>query len=233
MQKTVGILGGMGPEATALFYHKVVQLSPAKNDQDHLKTIILSNPKIPDRNSYFANKSQSPLPTLIDSVKQLECMGADFISMPCNTVHGFWKQLCEAVNIPILNIISETVAAIKNDRQEFSNSHIGLLATDGTLRMEIYQQPLLSAGFKLITPEPAAQKAVHDGIYSIKSGENTRKAIENIQKGILSLQQQEASALIYGCTEFNLIKNELRTEITPFDSLDILAKATVDFALSK
>ena len=223
----------MGPEATALFYHRVVQLSPAKNDQDHLKTIILSNPKIPDRNCHLVNESQSPLPTLIDGVRQLECMGADFISIPCNTVHWFWEQLCEEVNIPILNIIGETVEAIKNDQKKFSNSQIGLLATDGTLRMEIYNQALLSAGFGLIIPEPAAQKAVHDSIYSIKSGESIRKATENIQKGILSLQQQGASALIYGCTEFNLIKNELRTEITPFDSLDILAKATVDFALSE
>jgi len=222
----------MGPEATALFYHRVVQLSPAKNDQDHLKTVILSNPKIPDRNCHLVSESESPLPILIDGVRQLECMGADFISMPCNTVHWFWEQLCEEVNIPILNIISETVKAIKNDQKKFSNSLIGLLATDGTLRMEIYHQALLSAGFALIIPEPATQKAVHDSIYSIKSGENIRKATENIQKGILSLQQQGASALIYGCTELNLIKNELRTEITPFDSLDILAKATVDFALS-
>ena len=223
----------MGPEATALFYRRVVQLSPAKNDQDHLKTIILSDPKIPDRNFHLVNKSQSPLPTLVDGVRQLECMGADFISIPCNTVHWFWEQLCKEVKIPILNIISETVEAIKNDSQEFSNSQIGLLATDGTLRMEIYHQALLAAGFEPIIPEPAAQKAVQDGIYLIKSGKNTREALGNIQKGILSLQQQGASALIYGCTEFNLIKNKFRTEITPFDSLDILAKATVDFALSE
>ena len=97
----------MGPEATALFYHRVVQLSPAKNDQDHLKTIILSNPKIPDRNCHLVNESQSPLPTHIDGVRQLECMGADFISIPCNTVHWFWEQLCEEVNIPILNIFGQ------------------------------------------------------------------------------------------------------------------------------
>ena len=226
----------MGPAATALFYHKLVQLTPAENDQDHLKTIILSDPKIPDRNCHLMNSSESPLPVLIDCAKQLQQIGADFISIPCNTAHWFWPQLRETVDIPILNIIDETVEAIKRDlnltKAGSSNSHIGLLATDGTLEMKLYHRALLAAGFQPIEPEPAVQETVQHSIYRIKGGENKREAIAGIQEGISHLQQQGASALIYGCTELNLIGDELTSAVSSFHSLDILAQATVDFALS-
>ena len=236
VQKTVGILGGMGPEATAFFYHKIVQLTPARNDQDHLKTIILSNPKIPDRNYNLLNSSESPLPVLIDCARQLQQIGADFISMPCNTAHWFWPQLCEAVDIPVLNIIDETVETIKRNfnytKAGSSDSHIGLLATDGTLQMKLYHRALLAAGLQPVVPEPAVQETVQRSIYWIKGGEKQREAIAGIQEGISHLQQQGASALIYGCTELTLIGDELTSAVSSFDSLEILAQATVNFALS-
>lgn len=236
MQKTVGILGGMGPAATALFYHKLVQLTPARNDQDHLKTIILSDPKIPDRNCHLLNSSESPLPMLIDCARQLQQFGADFISIPCNTAHWFWPQLCETIDIPILNIINETVETIQRDinhtKAGSSNPHIGLLATDGTLQMKLYHHALLAAGLQPIVPEPSVQETVQRSIYRIKGGEKKGEAIAGIQEGISHLQQQGVSALIYGCTELNLIGDKLTSAVSSFDSLDILAQSTVNFALS-
>jgi len=135
-----------------------------------------------------------------------------------------------------LNIIDETVETIKRDpnhtKAGSSNSHIGLLVTDGTLQMKLYHRALLAAGLQPIEPEPAVQETVQRSIYSIKGGEKKGEAIAGIQEGISHLQQQGASALIYGCTELTLIGDQLTSAVSSFDSLDILAQATVDFALS-
>jgi aspartate racemase len=223
----------MGPEATALFYQKIIQLTPAKTDQDHLRVVIVSNPKIPDRNGHLLNSSDSPFPALVQSAQDLHRLGADFIAIPCNTAHWFWFQLCKAVPIPILNIINETVEAVARHRQAesgFAHSQIGLLATDATLQMELYHKALLTAGLHPMVPPAALQQNVHRSIYCIKSGGNKEEAVGYIQEAISHLEQQGIYSLIYGCTELKSLSDRLTPTVPVFDSLDILARATVDFA---
>ncbi len=104
-EKVVGILGGMGPEATADFFAKVIALTPAKRDQDHLRIIINNNPKIPDRTEAILAKDEALFPILVETAKSLERAGVDFIVIPCNTVHYFYEDLVREVSIPILHMI--------------------------------------------------------------------------------------------------------------------------------
>ncbi|GAH53208.1 unnamed protein product, partial [marine sediment metagenome] len=107
-EKIIGILGGMGPEATVDLFHKIIKFTPAKKDQDHFRIIIDNNPKIPDRTAAILGKGEDPLPALQETARNLEKAGVDFIIIPCNTAHYFLPQIQKSVNIPVLNMIEET-----------------------------------------------------------------------------------------------------------------------------
>ena len=109
MTRTVGVMGGMGPEATAAFYGSFVQRTPALVDQAHHPVIIFSDPRVPDRTEFILGQGPSPEPALLSLARKLEAAGADLIAIPCNTAHLFWKEISESVEIPVLNILEETV----------------------------------------------------------------------------------------------------------------------------
>ena len=137
-EKTIGILGGMGPEATIDLFTKLVKSTKVKKDQDHLRILIDNNPKIPDRTLAIQKKGPSPIPRLIQSAKLLERAGADFIIIPCVTVHHFYDRLQERVDIPILHIVEETWKFI---RTQLKGIHcIGVLATTGTIQTGLFQR---------------------------------------------------------------------------------------------
>jgi len=111
-KRVIGILGGMGPEATVALYKRILDRTPAKRDQDHLRVIIDSNPKIPDRTAAIVGKGESPLPMMTEGVRNLERVGADFLIIPCNTAHHWLSELRKAVSIPIIDMVGETAAAV-------------------------------------------------------------------------------------------------------------------------
>ena len=111
--RVVGILGGMGPEATAEFYRYIVSLTPAGRDQDHIKVLMYSNPKIPDRSRAITEGGESPLPYLVESAHVLERAGAGILAIPCNTAHYYLPELQARVDVPVLNMITETLSAFK------------------------------------------------------------------------------------------------------------------------
>lgn len=113
MPRTIGVLGGMGPEATARFYQLLVEKTPAACDQEHIPTIIFSEPRIPDRTEYLVRGHESPLGLLVQTAQRIESAGAELIAIPCNTAHFFWKEMQEAVSVPVLHIVRETVGAIR------------------------------------------------------------------------------------------------------------------------
>ena len=148
MNKTIGIVGGMGPLATCDLYQKIIQVTQADKDQEHVRVCIDGNTRIPDRTAAILHKGRDPLPQMIKSAVRLEGMGADVLIMPCNTAHYFYKKLLPFVDIPFLNMLEETAdAAVK-----MGITKAGLLATDGTVKSGVYEKAFQERGISLELP---------------------------------------------------------------------------------
>ena len=144
--RSVGVLGGMGPEATVDFAARVVAMTPAKTDQDHVRMIVDNDPSIPSRQEAILRGGADPGPAMAAMATRLQAAGADFLVMPCNTAHAFSKSVSGAVSIPLLSIVDVTVAACRQ------YSVLGLLATEGCLRSGIYQDAVNALGQELLIP---------------------------------------------------------------------------------
>ena len=221
----VGILGGMGPLATLAFYRRLILLTPASRDQDHLRIFIDNNPQIPDRTAAILNGGEDPLPFLQESARGLERAGADFIVMPCNSAHYYLEGIREAVKIAVLSMIEETVSVLEE-------RVVGLLATDGVLRSGLYHRACQAVGITLLEPTPEDQKTVITTIYGIEKGRKGPSDYSGrLKEEVDRFQSRGARAVIVGCTELSLIPNE-NLSIPAYDALDILARATVKQALA-
>ena len=225
-EKIVGILGGMGSESTADFFLKTIKATPIKKDQDHLRIIIDNNPKIPDRTLALLGKGKSPLEEVKGTIHSLEKAGAEIIAIPCNTIHYYYEELQNSTNIPIINMISETLAYIY---KVFPNlKKIGLLATTGTIKIRMYQKALKE--IEVITPDDDAQKKVMNVIYGergIKAGYTQGSPRKDILEVAEILVERRAEAIISGCTEISLVLNQEDLPVPLIDPLQILAEVTV------
>lgn len=222
---SIGILGGMGPEATLELFRKIIELTPADKDQDHLRVIIDSNPAVPDRTAAILHRGESPLPSLQKTAQILEGAGADLITIPCNSAHYYLASIREAVKIPVLDMIEETASRIREQR-------VGLLATDGTLSAGLYQKACTNRGIELLEPQKSNQKVVMQVIYRIKAGEKGISLEQAITQVIENLKRRGAEAVIAGCTELSLILDEGDLDTPLYDALSILAQVAVQQALS-
>ena len=228
-EKVIGILGGMGPEATAELFCRIIRATPAQKDQDHLRVIVDNNPKIPDRTAAIIGGGVSPLPEMVKTARNLERAGADFIIMPCNTAHHYYENLRKSVGIPVLNMI-ELTARVINKR--FPNVRtVGLIATTGTVKTKIYDQALERIGVKVISPHADLQDRVMKAIYDdIKAGSimESRKIIVNVAN---HLAERGSDMIICGCTEVSLVLKSGDLPIPIIDPLQILSETAVATAL--
>jgi aspartate racemase len=234
-EKMIGILGGMGPEATIDLFTKIVKATKVKKDQDHLRILIDNNPKIPDRTLAIQGKGPSPLPQLIRSARVLEKAGADFIVIPCVTSHHFFQPLQERIKIPILHLIKETV---KYTQARFKRIRkIGLIATTGTVQTGLFQKSFSDTGKELILPSPEVQKKMvmeaiygKGGIKAIGPSERSKRLILKACQGLI---HQGAQAILAGCTEIPLVLREGDLSVPVIDPISILARAAVEKAQGK
>jgi len=225
-EKVIGILGGMGPEATADFFMKVIKATPAKKDQDHFRTLIDSNPKIPERSLAILGKGKSPLKQLQETLHNLEKAGAEIIAMPCNTAHHYYTELQESTNIPIINMISETAAYIYENFPDIKK--IGLLATTGTIKAGIYHKAITK--MEVITPDEDAQETLMNAIYGeqgIKAGYTQGKPRGDTLEVAELLINKGAEAIVMGCTEISLVLSQKDLPIQVIDPLQSLAEVVV------
>ena len=228
---TVGILGGMGPEATCLFFQKIIQNTPASKDQDHLKIIIYNDPAIPDRTKAILDKNNTPAIKAKTGLGFLSKAAVDVITIPCVSMHFYYDKLIQYVDIPILNIIRETVSHIKKTYPE--NKHIGLLATTGTVQCRIFEKELIKAGLQVIIPEKKNQELLMECIYGphgVKSGnlnDDSKTQAVNVAE---SLIDKGAEVIIGGCTEIPFILKQGDLRIPFIDSLDILSGSVIEMA---
>ncbi len=229
MRLTVGVVGGMGPRATADFFAKLIELTPAARDQDHLRVLIDSNPQIPDRSAFILGEGEDPTPWLVETARRLEAAGADFLVIPCNTAHYFLEAIRRSVRIPVLDI-TEAVAE-EATRTVPGLEAVGLLATTATARAQLYHRAFGRRGVRVIAPGGEDQKAVDRAIYSVKAGDlgpEVRKAVARVG---VRLVEQGAEAIVLGCTEIPLVVDPQTWPVPVLDSTHILAQVTVRTAI--
>ncbi len=226
--KTVGIIGGMGPEATLDLFYKIIKNTPAKKDQEHIHLIIDNYPQIPDRTQFILGKGENPLPYLLRSANLLENAGVDAICMPCNTAHFFVDDIRKNINVPFISIVESVLKDIKKNQRDAKR--IGLLATEGTIAGNVYHRVFEKEGYTIIVPKVSVQKKLMDVIYSVKAG-RVKEKVNLLQECIDNLSN-EVDILIVACTEIPILIPYIKSSIPIIDATLSLAKSVVEFALS-
>ena len=229
----VGVLGGMGPESTAELLVRITRCTPAAAEQNHLRVIVDSNPKIPNRTDALLSGETGPIiEALAQTALNLEQAGAQIIGMPCNTAHAFLTDIRTAVGVPVVDMISETaLRAFDLFGEEVT---VGLLATDGTLRTRLYHEALEEVGLVPMSPSaPGIQYAVMDALDSVKLHGVTEDAYNALAVAVRNLASEGATSLIAGCTEASLVLERHTPDLPWLDPLQILAEALVREAMSE
>lgn len=221
--KTIGILGGMGPLATIDLATKIIKHTVAEKDNDHIHTIIDNYAQIPDRTAFIIGNGADPTAHLIESATKLESMGADFLIMPCNTAHYFYNDIVKSINIPFLNMISETAKSFK------SGEKIGLLATQGTYSSKIYEKTFNELDLEIIAPPQGLQVLLMDLIYEIKSGKSNGEDID-VASILNHFYDLGITKIILGCTELPVAFQALNIKGDFFDPTKILALSAITLA---
>lgn len=226
-EKTLGVLGGMGPLATAYFMKITVDMTDAQTDQQHIPMIVYNHTTIPDRTEYILdNSNPNPVPILQNDAKLLEQAGVNVIAMPCNTAHNFFEQIQKSVSVPVLHIVEETVKYIA--RRDKKCKKIGILATKGTLKSGVYQDFCEQYGLQAVLPTKAVSDMLMDIIYNkVKTGKKV--SVAEFLGIIDDMRESGCDAVILGCTELSVIKSDLhlmRYDI--IDSLEVLAKRSIE-----
>ena len=226
-KKTIGILGGMGPLATADLFQKIVLLTKADTDREHIRVYIDSNTNIPDRTAAILSGGEDPVPEMASALRHLEACGADCIIMPCNTAHYFLPRLQAMTKIPFLSILTAAAEACK---AQFPGKTVGILATRGTLAANLYQEALVQAGVPYLVPDAPAQDALMRVIYDgVKAG----KGPDSYRADFLTVLEQMsaggAEVFLLGCTELPLAAEALNIALPTVDPTAELAKAAIRF----
>ena len=220
---TLGVIGGLGPIATAHFMELVIRMTEADTDQEHLDMILYNRPSIPDRTSYILDPTRpNPLPEMIRVGNALARQGAKLIAIPCMTAHYFHRELTRYIEAPIVHAIHETAAHLK----KHGISKVGIMATDGPIRSKLFQSELERHGIEALIPGPEGQKCVMSVIYDdIKA--NKPAGMDKFQLASRDLRAQGAQAIILGCTELSLVKRDYPIGAGYLDAMEVLAQTCV------
>ncbi|HWQ30394.1 MAG TPA: amino acid racemase [Negativicutes bacterium] len=217
----IGILGGMGPEATNNFYRKIIQFTDASKDQEHIHVIMDSNTEIPDRSQFICGGGEDPRIEMVRSLVKLEMMGAEYIAIPCNTAHYFYDDIKKYTKINILNMIHETAVFARTAQPE-AKEYL-LLATEGTYMSGIYKKKFNEFGLKIIEPDSTDKKTVMNWIYEVKSGTFRVKPVDFLSL-VNKYRKDELTPIILGCTELPILTEKLGLSEEYVDPVTILAK---------
>ncbi len=227
MKKTIGILGGMGPMATADLFQKIIALTRAGCDNDHIRVYIDSNSAIPDRTAAILSGGPDPVPEMAGALRHLEACGADCILLPCNTAHYFLPRLQAMTEIPILSMPEATARACA---RQFPGQTAALLATKGTLATGLYDQALAAADVTCLRPDGAGQEALMRVIYQgVKAGVAPERYRADMHTVLSDLAARGADYFILGCTELPLAARLLNLKHPMVDPTAELAKAAIAF----
>jgi len=219
----LGILGGMGPQASQVFYQRVLDATDAGRDQEHIESLILSDTKMPDRTRAIFSGNTGPVKDrLLADARLLADWGAACIAIPCNTSHAFVPWLQERVDAPIVNMIEETAAQLKRRGVR----RAGILATDGTVRLGLYHNACARVGVEAVTPPPELQELVMEIIYDeIKRGERgSREKFATVDR---ALREMGCDRAVLACTELSVYRDWHGLPEFYLDAMDVLARRCV------
>ena len=225
----IGILGGMGPLATADLYTKIIERTAATADQEHIPVVMHADPRVPDRTAALLRGGEDPTPWLVRGGQALAAQGATFIVMPCNTAHAFLPRVQPDVARPFLSMIDAAADAIVRDHP--AARIVGLLATNGTIASEIYQRALRQRGLETLTPadEPQAER-VMAAIAAVKAGKYGRDSTALLVEAADGLVERGADVLLAACTEIPIVLRARDVSVPLVDATSELARAAVETA---
>lgn len=223
-KKKLGILGGMGPMATADLFTKIVAMTKANTDGEHMRILIDNHAQIPDRTAAILHGGESPLPYMIESLRNLEKCRVDCIVMPCNTAHFYLSELKDSTDIPFLSILEQTALACK---AAYPQKTAGVLATVGTLKTGLYKNALAHQGVLSVEPDADAQERLMQVIYGVKAGRLPK--LEDLAPVIDSMQKRGADYFILGCTELPIAFQSAGLTENLIDPTRELAKAAIQY----
>lgn len=220
----LGVLGGMGPQATQVFYQFVLDRTDAAKDQDHLPAVILSDTGIPDRTAAILSGNTEELyQRLLSDAKTLEACGCTVLAIPCNTSHYFADRLQGDIGVPIIHMLRETAAALAAQGKR----RPGILATDGTIQTGLYQKECAAVGMEAVAPDPDTQKLVMSIIYDeIKQGEKgSREKFAHIDRAI---RRSGCDCAILACTELSVFATYHPLPSFYVDAMMVMAERAVE-----
>jgi aspartate racemase len=222
--KTLGVIGGLGPAASAYFCQRLVELNPVSVDQEHPDVLIYSRASTPDRTAFLVGESEEdPFPSLLDTALRLQSMGAQVIAMPCATAHHFWYKLQSGLRVPLVHMLRKTAETLA----EAGIRRAGLLATDGTRTSGEFAAELARTGIATVLPDPKDQETLMRFIYDVKAGIDPGAGVlRRLAGGLLN---RGAECIILGCTELSLYNSQMQSRSGQYiDALDVLARASLN-----
>lgn len=227
--KSLGIIGGLGPAASAYFVELITELTDAKTDQEHLEIILFSRPNVPDRTAYILDSSApSPAVSMSKTAKQLESLGVSYIVAPCVTSHYVFDDIQAAVGVPMVHMVRETVAELTKRGKKKA----GIMATTGTIASQLFQNELRANGIEHVEPQERVQEAVMRLIYdNLKAGKPVDvKSFDEISQHFFDAN---CDSIILGCTELSLVNKAEHLNERYVDTLEVLAKRCIELCGGK
>lgn len=232
VDRVLGVLGGMGPLASAHFMVRLTQLTPAECDQDHIPTVLWSDPRIPDRIAGQQRTGPDPLPWLLRGINGLRQAGCGAIVIPCNTVHGWYEPMHAAAGMPILHIVDAAAEDLR--RIGTPKGTIGLMGTVPTLAMRLYQDRLEKLGWSCIEPDADQMRRLVLPAIALVKLNRSQEAYAPLAEVVNSLAARGAAAVVLGCTEIPLgiqTGPQAALDVPIVDTVDALARAAIRWAM--
>ena len=227
MPKTIGIMGGMGPAATVDLMSRIISMTDASSDQEHIPMIVDNDTRIPDRTEAILGRGESPAPEMLASAKRLEAAGADFIIIACNTAHYFLPRLQSETDIPILDMPAITA---KRCAELLPGKTAAILATTGTLDVGIYDKALAREGVEFLVPDDDERKEIMRFIYDVVKASKPIPPEKEAWSSLLDgLRERGADYFILGCTELPILAESLDDPGPFVDPTEQLAREAVLF----
>jgi aspartate racemase len=229
--KVLGVLGGMGPLASAQFMLRLTLLTPASKDQEHIPAVLWSDPRVPVRSEVLPPGAPDPLPWLLRGIGGLKRAGCGAIVVPCNTAHIWYDQMVEASGLPMPHIVDAAAADLA--RIGVRPGRIGVMGTPMTLRTKLYQQRLTSLGWECIQPTDEQMTRLVSPAIALVKANQVADAFEPLAEVVNDLASRGASAVVLGCTEIPLgiqAGPAARLNVPVIDTIDALARAAIIWA---
>jgi aspartate racemase len=226
--RRIGILGGMGPEATVLLMQKLIAVVPAKDDADHIPLLVDQNTQVPSRiRRLIEGNGEDPGPVLAGMVRRLQTAGAEGLAMPCNTAHHYAPHIRSAASVPFIDMVALAIARAR--RHVRPGGKVGILASPAVQRIALFDPPLEAVGLRAAySPDPEGMLAA---IRTVKAGSPSAATRAALVAASTALLAQGATVQMIACTEFSLIPDAFAEGVEGFDTLDVLVDGIVAFAL--